>query len=64
MKMKNRLHRYGINRPRARNEHKYSKCKKCLTKIIFICIKQHLSKIWNSIHEKVKRHWGWAEEKA
>ena len=24
-----------------------------------ICIKQHLSKIWDSIHEKVKQDWGW-----
>ena len=23
-----------------------------------ICIKQHLSKIWSSNHEKVKQHWG------
>ena len=26
--------------------------------IILICIKQHLSNIWNSIHEKVEQHWG------
>ena len=26
MKMKNRSHRYDINRPRSRHEHKYSKC--------------------------------------
>ena len=62
--MKNRLNRYGINRPRSRNEQKYSKCKKCLTMIFLICIKQHLNKIRNSIHEKVKQHWGWAEKKA
>ena len=29
-----------------------------------ICVKQHLSNIWNSIHEKVKQHSGWAEKKA
>ena len=28
MKMKNRSHRYEINRPRSRHEHKYSKYKK------------------------------------
>ena len=28
MKMKNRLHRYNINRPMSRHWHKYSKCKK------------------------------------
>ena len=27
--------------------------------IMLICIKQHLSNIWNSIYEKVKQHWGW-----
>ena len=29
-----------------------------------ICIKQHLSKIWSSILEEVKQHWGWVEKKA
>ena len=28
MKMKNRSHRYGINRPRSRDGHKYNKYKK------------------------------------
>ena len=27
-----------------------------------IHIKQHLSVIWSSIHEKVKQHWGWVEK--
>ena len=27
--------------------------------MIVICIKQHLSNIWISIHEKDKQHWGW-----
>ena len=27
------------------------------------CIKQRLSNIWSSTHEKVKQHWGWAEKK-
>ena len=31
MKMKNRSHRYDINRPKSRRGHKYSKYKKCLT---------------------------------
>ena len=60
MKMTNR---YNINRPRSRYGHKYSKCKKCLSMMILICIKQHLSNIWSSIHEKVKQHWGWVEKK-
>ena len=28
-----------------------------------MCTKQHLSSIWNSIHEKVKQHWGWVGKK-
>ena len=42
MKMKNRSDRYDINRPRSRQEHKYSKYKKCLTIMILIYIRQHL----------------------
>ena len=44
-KMKNRLHRYDINRPRSRNEHKYNGYKKCLIIIMLLCTKQHLSNI-------------------
>ena len=51
MKMKNRSHRYDINRPKSRHRHKYSKYKKCLSMMILICIKQHLSSIWSSIYE-------------
>ena len=40
---KNKSHRYDINRPRSSHGHKYSKYKKCLTMIMLICIKQHLS---------------------
>ena len=53
MKMKNRSHRYDINRPRSSDEHKYSKYKKYLTMMMLICIKQHLSNIWSSFHEKL-----------
>ena len=52
MKMKNRLHRYDINRPRSRHGQKCSKYKKYLSMMILICIKQHLSNIWSSIYEK------------
>ena len=45
-----------------RHVHKYSKYKKCLSMIILICLKQHLSNIWNSIQEKVKQHWDWVEK--
>ena len=52
MKKKNRSHRYGhIDRPRSRHGHKYSKYKTCLSIIMIICIKQHLSNIWSSIHK-------------
>ena len=40
---KNKSHRYDINRPRSSHGHKYSKYKKRLTMIMFICIKQHIS---------------------
>ena len=39
--MKNRSHKYDINR----QGHKYSKNKKCLGIMMLICIKQHLSNI-------------------
>ena len=55
IKMKNRAHRYDINRPRSSHAHIYSKYKKCLTMMMLICIKQHLSNIWSSVHEKVKQ---------
>ena len=37
--------------------------KKCLSMMMLIFIKQHLSNIWSSIHEKVKQHWGWIKKK-
>ena len=36
-------YRYNINRPKSKNEHKYSKYKKCLRMIMLICITQHLN---------------------
>ena len=30
--------------------------------MIVIYIKQQLSNIWNSIHVKVKQHWGWVKK--
>ena len=62
--MKNKSHRYDKNRPRPRHVHKYSKYKMWLSMMMLICIKQHLSNILSSIHEKVKQHWGWVEKKA
>ena len=43
LKMKNRLHRYKINRPRPRHGHKYTIYKICLGIMMTICIKRHLS---------------------
>ena len=45
LKMKQRSHRYDINRPRLRNRHKYTKYKICLSIMMAICIKKHLSNI-------------------
>ena len=58
-KMKNGSHRCGISRPRPRHGHKHTKHKICLSIMMVISIKQHLSNSWSSIHEKVKQHWGW-----
>ena len=47
MKMKTKMkidsRKYGINRPRQRHGHKYSKYMKRLSMMMLICIKQHLS---------------------
>ena len=43
---------------------KYTKYKMCLSIMMVICIKQHLSNIWSSIYENLKQHWGWVEKKA
>ena len=45
MNMKDISYRYGINRPRPRNGHKYIKYKKYLSMVMLICSKQHLSNI-------------------
>ena len=60
--MKNRSHRYDINGPRPRHGQKYTKYKICLGILMVIYIKQHLSNIWRSVHEKVKPYWGWVEK--
>ena len=52
-KIKSRAHRYNINRPKSRHGRKYSKYKRFLSMMVFTYIKQHLSNIWNSIHEKL-----------
>ena len=55
LEMKNRSHRYYINRPRPRHRHKYSKYKVDLSLNTVTCIKQHLSNIVGSVNEKVKQ---------
>ena len=62
MKSNKRSHRYDIHRTRSIHGHKYRKYKKYFCMMILICIKQHLSKIWSLIHEKVKGHWDWVEK--
>ena len=54
MKMKNRPHRYDINRSSSRHGHKNSNYKNCLLMITLIYIKQHLRIIWSSNHEKLR----------
>ena len=63
LKINVRSRRYDINWLRPRNGHKYTKYKTCLRMMMVILIKQHLSNIWSSVHEKVKQHWGWSEKK-
>ena len=29
---------------------------------MFVCIKQRLSNVWTSVHEKVKQNWDWVEK--
>ena len=63
IEMKNRSHRCNIKKYKFRHEHIYSKYKKCLSMMKILCIKQHLSSIWTSIHKKVKQHRGWVKKR-
>ena len=49
LKMKTKMEidsrKYGINRPRCRHGHKYSKYMKRLNMMMLVCTKQHLSNI-------------------
>ena len=53
LKIKNRSQRYDINWPRPNYGHKYTKYKMCLSIMMVLCIKQHLSNIWSSIMTKL-----------
>ena len=44
-KKTNRSHRYDINRSGFRHGDQYRKYKKCLSIMMVICIKQHVSNI-------------------
>ena len=48
MKLKNRSHRYDINRPRSRHGRRYSKYITCITMMMLIFIKQQLRNKLNS----------------
>ena len=50
LEMKNRSQGYDINRPSPSHGHKYTKYIMCLSIMMVICIKQHLS----NIHENLK----------
>ena len=52
LKMKRGPHRYDVNRTRHIQGHEQTKYKKCLSMMMPLCIKEHLSNIWSSIHEK------------
>ena len=45
LKMKNRSHRYAINRFRPSHRHNDSKHKMYLNMMMTLCIKEHLSKL-------------------
>ena len=42
---------YDINRPSPSHKRKYTSYKMVHSMMMVICIKQHLSNIWSSIHE-------------
>ena len=42
-KMKNSSHRCDTNRTRSRHGYRYTKYKMCLSMMMFMCNKQHLS---------------------
>ena len=45
MKIKNKSHRYDIDRPKSGHGQEYSEYKKCLSMMMIICVKLHLSNI-------------------
>ena len=47
------INRYNINRPKSRDEHKYSEYKTCIRMMMLICIKQHLATCKGKFMEKL-----------
>ena len=62
LKSKGKSKRCDLIRARPRHGHKYTKYKMCLRIMMVICIKEHLSNNWSSIHGQIKQHWGWVEK--
>ena len=56
-KEKNRKTRTSV-----RHGQKYTKCKMCLSMMMVMCNKQHLSNISSWINGNIKQHWGWVEK--
>ena len=53
--MKNRSHRYDIGRSKSKHGHKYSAYETYLSMMMLLCIKQVLSNISSSVHEKLSK---------
>ena len=64
VKMKNRSYRHDIDRTMLRHRYEYPECKMHLSRFMVMWNKQHLSKVWRWLYEKVKQHWGWVEGNA
>ena len=54
LEIKNRSKRFEITWPRSGCGNKYTKHKMCISIMIVIYIKQHLSNIYSTIYNKVK----------
>ena len=60
--MKSRLQKYNIDLGLDMDTTILS-IKLCPSLTMLMSIKQQLSNIWSSIHDRVKEHWGWAGKK-
>ena len=76
--MKNKSHRFEINKPRPRHRHKYRYIVETTLYLLnlypylglglfmmmmIMCMRQRLSNIWSSIYEKCNQHKSWVEKK-